>query len=79
MSTNSMTYADATGIRDDACHRLGLEYADALKIHARAVLDDLEDIAAYAWQKARRLAHAACKAGNIGPLIDMLEREIGVE
>lgn len=72
MSTNSLTFADATGIRTDAARDLGIDYAESLSLAARAVLDGFDDLAAYAYDKARRIAHTAAEQGNYEPLFDQL-------
>ncbi|MBT2484786.1 MULTISPECIES: hypothetical protein [unclassified Microbacterium] len=87
MSTNSLTYAQATGITSDAQrNRIAADHAryqQALKAASRAVLDGYDALAvldgydalaAHAYESARRVAHVASTHGNPGPLIDQLER-----
>lgn len=73
MSTNSLTYADVTGIRTDQGKADGDAYSEALKTAVRAVLDGFDTIAAYAYDKARRIAYEAVDHGNYDPILDQLE------
>lgn len=79
MSTNSLTFADATGIRTDAARDLADDYAESLRLAARAVLDGLDDLATYAYDKARRIAYKASEAGNPEPLLDRLYANLEIE
>lgn len=79
MSTNSLTFADATGIRSDQARDLADDYAESLRLAARAVLDGFDDLATYAYDKARRIAHRACEAGNPAPLLDQLYANLEID
>jgi hypothetical protein len=78
MSTNSITYAAATGIQSDAqrdaIERDTARYADALSTASRAILDGFDTVAAYAYETARRVAHVAADHGNLDLILDQLER-----
>lgn len=78
MSTNSLTYAAATGIQTDAQRDLiehdNSRYAAALRDASRAVLDGFDTVAAYAYETARRVAHVAADHGNLDLLLDQIER-----
>lgn len=79
MSTNSYTYADATGVRSDAerdRRRAATERYQRLQKRAlRATLYGDDVTADHYAERARRVAHAESWRGNHAPIIDLLERE----
>lgn len=78
MSTNSLTFAAATGITSDEqrdqIRADAQKYRDALQAARRAYLDGHDMLGDYASETARRVAHVAADHGNHAPLIDQLER-----
>lgn len=78
MSTNSLTYAAATGITTDTQRETiehdAARYSDALRAASRAVLDGVDAAAAYAYESARRIAHVAVDHGNLDLILDQIER-----
>ena len=83
MSTNSMTYADATGIRTDAL-RDAIEagnrrYLELVQRVNRYILSGDQDAADLADEQARKFAHVQIDKGNRWPLEDRLCRLLGIE
>lgn len=77
MCANNMTYAAATGCTTDRARDATKRYQALMRATARASLYGTDDEARDAAERARKFAHAESYRGNLGPLLDQLERNLG--
>lgn len=76
MSTNSLTLASVTGHRDDRDAAGMNRYHTLMRRALRATLNDDDQAADRYRERARTVAYRESFRGNLGPLIEHIERQL---
>lgn len=79
MCANNLTYAAVTGIRSDRARDATARYRRFMQYAVRLTLYGDDKGAQSAAEHARRIAHHESRRGNFAPLIDQLERALGID